>query len=91
MPDAKEKLEIFKEAVTKLRMDGDLRDVGPLDIECDERWINKRKSILMDSLQSDRQRSARAIDEPVRKRIESRTFGENPKKRARLGIDIPRP
>ena len=53
-PDARKKLEMFSEAVSNLKKNGDLQGVAALEIESDERWINKRKSVLADTLKRSR-------------------------------------
>jgi hypothetical protein len=50
IPLAKERLKIFEVVATSLKENGDLSDVDQLEIECDERWITKKKSILIHSM-----------------------------------------
>lgn len=93
VPKAKQKLAIFDEAVSKLKTSGDLQGMATLEIESDERWVTRRKSVLRDSLKKDtelkgaaRGRSTNKSGGTVRKRKITPTVGENQQKKSRLGM-----
>ena len=48
---AKEKLTMFKDVAMSLKISGDLQGVEPVEIERDERWITKKRSILLHTME----------------------------------------
>ena len=51
LPMAKEKLTMFKDVAMSLKISGDLQGVEPVEIELDERWITKKRSILLHTME----------------------------------------
>jgi hypothetical protein len=95
LPLAKERLTMFDAITDNLKRCGEIGDVAEVAIESDERWIKKRKNILLHSMKdyddavvqaNERPRSATATRLGKRK---NPTVGEsNPKKKKpkRLGM-----
>jgi hypothetical protein len=50
IPQAKERLAMFTEVATSLRISGDLEGVELTEIESDERWMTKKKSVLLHTM-----------------------------------------
>jgi hypothetical protein len=79
IPEAKERLTMFDEIANNLKTYGEIKDVERLTIECDERWITKKKSVLLHSLKE--------FDDAIRESSERATLtmakqGKNNKKRS---------
>jgi hypothetical protein len=51
VPTAKERLTIFNDVTKQLKESGALGDISQLAIESDERWVSKKKNILLHSME----------------------------------------
>jgi hypothetical protein len=78
VPTAKERLKVFEDVASSLKKSGGIESVGLLEIEEDDRWVTKKKSILTHTLED--------LGAECRKRKDFPTVGGSLKRAKTLGM-----